>query len=67
MFNVDKSVLDTQGKLLFNISEQLNELIGILRPQKVKEEVKEEVKCPKCGKAFEKPNQLRGHMIKCKG
>lgn len=64
MFNIDKSVLDTQSKILFNISEQLSELISLLKPQEVKEEIKE-FKCS-CGKGFEKQSQLRGHQIKCK-
>ena len=48
MFDVDKSVLDTHGKLLFNISEQLSEIIMLLKPQEVKEEIKTEIK--KCSK-----------------
>ena|GEM_PF-3985639 len=68
-YNIDKSILDTQGKLLFNISEQLAEIISLLKPQEVKtqepKEIKEGFKCG-CGKAFEKESQLRGHKIKCK-
>ncbi len=70
MFKLDMSRIngDTTNMLLSNISEQLNELIGILRPQEVKEEVKNDsVKCPRCGKEFEKRKQLQGHSIKCKG
>jgi predicted RNA-binding Zn-ribbon protein involved in translation (DUF1610 family) len=81
MFEIDKSRVngDTTNMLLSNISEQLSELIGILRQQEVKEikkkikkEIKKEIKddsfkCPKCGKQFEKQKQLQGHMIKCKG
>ncbi len=78
MYNIDKSILDTQGKLLFNISEQLAEIISLLKPQKTNEmerfrelqgiETQPEefgFKC-KCGKAFEKKRQLTAHKIKCK-
>ena len=68
-FNIDKSILNTEGKILFNISEQLQEIITLLKPQEVKEvkqEVKEEFKCS-CGKPFETEKQLRGHKIRCKG
>jgi uncharacterized Zn finger protein len=41
MYKIDKSILDTQGKLLFNISEQLAEIISILKPQKSNEELME--------------------------
>ena len=61
-------VSDTQSKLLFNISEQLQEIITLLKPQEVKEvksETKQEFKCS-CGKSFEKELQLRGHQIRCK-
>jgi hypothetical protein len=76
MFKIDLSVLDTQGKLLFNISEQLQEIIDLLKPQKTNEELMkrfrelqgiqpEEFKC-NCGKSFDTERQLRGHQIKCK-
>jgi hypothetical protein len=70
VMNIDKTLVsDTQSKLLFNISEQLEEIISLLKPQEVKtqepEEIKEEFKC-KCGKEFEKKRQLTAHKIKCK-
>lgn len=65
-FRVKGSV---QNELLFNISEQLQELIALLKPQEVKEvkEFKEDkkFKCG-CGKEFDNERQLRGHNIKCK-
>ena len=70
MFQIDKSVLGTDGKILFNIYEQLQEIISLLKPQEVKEEIKEPVKTEKfkcnCGKTFDNERQLRGHQIKCK-
>jgi DNA-directed RNA polymerase subunit M/transcription elongation factor TFIIS len=71
MFSIDLSRVkgDTTNMLLSNISEQLAELLQ--KPQEAKEvktEVnKDSVKCPKCGKEFEKYRQLQGHLIKCKG
>jgi hypothetical protein len=80
MLKIDMSILDTQGKLLFNISEQLQEIIDLLKPQKTNEELMERFrelqgiethpeksgfKC-NCGKPFDTERQLRGHQIKCK-
>lgn len=74
MFSIDLSRVngDTTNMLLSNISEQLSELIMILKPQEAKKEFKNEVVETKlftcsCGKSFEFEKQLRGHKIKCKG
>jgi hypothetical protein len=73
MYNIDKSVLDTNGRLLFNISEQLQELITLLKPQEVKE-VNQEVRlypCKKCGATsdekgvFDTPQKLSVHSRHC--
>jgi hypothetical protein len=71
MYNIDKSrcIGDTTNMLLSNISEQLQEIITLLKPQEVKEvkaEIKQGFKCS-CGKPFETERQLRGHKIKCRG
>jgi hypothetical protein len=67
MFNIDQKRVngDTTNMLLSNISEQIQELITLLKPEEVKE-VKQGFKCS-CGKSFETEKQLRGHKIKCKG
>jgi hypothetical protein len=77
MFNIDKTILDSNGKLLFNISEQLGEIICLLKPQEVKEEftqqpIAKEIHCPKCGitelkgKTLTKQT-LSAHIRFCKG
>lgn len=67
MFHIDKTVLDTHGKILFNISEQLAELIMLLKPHEV-EEVKEvkKYKCKKCGQEFDTPQRVAIHTKNCK-
>ena len=80
MFEIDKKrvIGDTTNMLLSNISEQLSEIITLLKPQEDKEEVKQtsEVKlytCKKCGKTsdskgdFDTPQKLAVHSRFCKG
>jgi len=80
MYNIDKSrcIGDTANMLLSNISEQLQEITVLLKPQEVKEEVKEisEAKlytCKKCGKTSDlkgdlnTPQRLAIHSRFCKG
>jgi len=80
MFEIDKKRAqgDTTNMLLSNISEQLQEIIVLLKPHEVKEEVKKinEVKlytCKKCGKTsdlkgnLDTPQKLAVHSRFCKG
>jgi len=80
MFEIDKKRAqnDTANMLLSNISEQLNEIIVLLRPHEAKKEVKQsnDVKlytCKKCGKTsdskgnFNTPQKLAIHSRFCKG
>jgi hypothetical protein len=77
MFKIDnrRADGDTTNMLLSNISEQLAEIISLLKPQKTNEMERSQgietqpeefgFKC-KCGKEFEKKRQLTAHKIKCK-
>jgi hypothetical protein len=80
MFEIDKKRAqnDTTNMLLSNISEQLSEIIVLLRPHEAKEEAKQsnDVKlytCKKCGKTndlkgdFNTPQKLAIHSRFCKG
>jgi len=81
MLTIDQKrvIGDTTNMLLSNISEQLQELITLLKPHEVKEvreqpkEIKPEaIKCPKCGitKLKGKPltkQTLSAHARFCKG
>ena len=66
---------NTTNRLLFNISEQLSEILLFLKPQnnnlqeimQIKPEQPKSFQCPKCSKTFENNKQLTGHKIKCKG
>ena len=74
---------DTGNMLLSNISEQLSEIIMLLKPHEAKEEVKEKESekitdkklytCKKCGKTsdlkgdLDTPQRLAVHSRFCKG